>query len=206
MLALQRLACRYREQLPALAAEAAALGLQAELEAAARPVEPPRPETLRKLVLLQAVTFGEPRQVGKRTFDDRAFHESLRRQAEGGRPLSPKQVHYLDRLVLKYAGQIPDFAALAPELGLAAGDAPPDIESAGLLQALRAVKEWKPPVQRGRREWDDRKFFESLAQQFEHQKRLSPKQVASLKRMAKRYAGQLGAGAPPAAADAAPPA
>ena len=39
------------------------------------------------------MTFGEPRQIGKRVFDDRKFFESLRDQANGGRGLTVDQRH-----------------------------------------------------------------------------------------------------------------
>ena len=63
--------------------------------------------------------------------------------------------------------------------------------SGPLLESLAQVKEWKPPVQRGKRVWDDHKFFESLESQFKQKRSLSDKQVASLKKMVKRYADQV---------------
>jgi phenylacetate-coenzyme A ligase PaaK-like adenylate-forming protein len=44
---------------------------------------------------------------------------------------------------------------------------------------------------RGKREWDDSKFFDSLKTQFEQKKSLSIKQRESLKKMCKRYADQI---------------
>ena len=60
-----------------------------------------------------------------------------------------------------------------------------------MLELLKAIKIWKPPTKRGRREWDDQKFYESLSRQYSQRKSLSPKQVASLKKMVKRYAEQV---------------
>ena len=192
MQALQRAACNYRDQVPALVEEADALGLKEALEAAVTPSEQPSPETFQKLEVLDTVQFAEARQVGKRTFDDRVFFESLREQVARGRALSTRQMHYLDRLVVKYADQIPDFAARSAEMGLAVTETAPDAESGALLERLASVRVWKAPVKRGRREWDDHKFYESLRRQYGQHKRLSTKQVASLKRMLKRYADQVG--------------
>ena len=191
MQALMRIACRYKDQLPGLLQAAEALGLAKEMEVVCRPPEPPSAATLRKLELLKPVTFKEPRQVGKRTFDDGAFVASLRQQAEGGRGLSENQVRHLDRLVVKYSDQIPGFEAIHKELGMDHSDEGPDLESGPLLEALKSVHAWKPAVQRGRREWDDKKFYESLSRQFGQRKRLSPKQLASLKKMVRRYGAQV---------------
>ena len=74
---------------------------------------------------------------------------------------------------------------------LNAEEAGPDNESGPILELLTNISEWKPPVQRGKREWDDHKFFDSLKTQFEQKKALSIKQRSSLKKMCKRYAEQI---------------
>jgi len=189
--ALKKLICRYREQLPTLESVAGELALTEELEAAKRPPEPPRQDVLKKLELLKKVQFKEPRTVGKKVYDDSVFANSLRTQFESGRSLSPNQVHYLDRMVMKYSDQIPDFESMKDELGLHEAAAAEDKESGPLLELLKEVKTWKPPTKRGRREWDDQKFYESLSRQYGQRKSLSPKQVASLKKMLRRYAEQI---------------
>ena len=189
--ALKKLICRYREQLPTLEAVAGELALTEELEAAKRPPEPPRQDVLKKLELLKKVQFKEPRTVGKKVYDDSVFANSLRTQFESGRSLSPNQIHYLDRMVMKYSDQIPDFESMKDELGLHEAAAAEDKESGPLLELLKEVKTWKPPTKRGRREWDDQKFYESLSRQYGQRKSLSPKQVASLKKMLRRYAEQI---------------
>jgi DNA topoisomerase-1 len=189
--ALQRLAARYSEQVPEIRAQADALGLKEALESAAQAAEPPSEATLRKLELLEKVEFHEPRQVGRRTFDDRAFVESLRKQVQSGRRLSEKQIHHLDRILVRYAGQVPGFAEMAGDLKMETPVQAKDEESGPLLALLENVKDWKPAVQRGKRLWDDRKFYDSLLQQYRRQKRLSPRQVAALKKLAARYAAQI---------------
>ncbi len=206
--ALKRLAARYLGRAPGLAEAAGALGIAAEPGEGGEAAKP-RPASLRKLELLAAVPFEEPRTVGKRVFDDRAFWLSLRERAESGRRLSEAQVKYLDRLFLKYAAHVPGFEQVAKELDLHAAEAAEggaDMEEARrLVEQLARVREWRAPSTRGRRTWDDHAFFDSLAKQMEQKRRLSPKQVAVLRRMAKHYASQLDAAEGAAAAPAAPP-
>ncbi len=191
MEALKSLALRYREQLPDLPRVLEELGFSAEAEKSRSPVEPTPPETLRKLQLLEKIEFRPARKVGRKTYDDRVFADSLRHQVESGRALSDNQVHYLDRLVHKYSAQVENFEALAAELGLQKSDVESAEDVGPLVEALKTVKEWKPPVKRGRRTWDDRAFFESLAAQYAEHKHLSPRQVLSMKKLAARYREQI---------------
>lgn len=188
--ALLKLALRYQGQLPALAALADKLDLHAELATHAKSAEPPDENMKRCLSLLANVPFDPARQVGKRLYDDRVFFESLRGQVESGKRLSDNQLHHLHRLLLKYAGHIPDFDRQAAELGVQQ-EAAGDTTCGPLLALMAAVKEWKPPVQRGRRLWDDKSFFESLSRQFEGKKSLSVRQVMALKKMLRRYAEHI---------------
>ena len=192
--ALARLAWRYRDQIPDAAPTLVSAGFQHVTEAPPPvPVAPPDAATLRKLELLVPVQCDPPQKRRGRTYDDRKFIDSLRQQATGGRGLSPAQLAAVDRLVLRYAAQIPNFEAIKPELAL---DAPQpvgaeDRESGPLLEALKQVKEWKPATQRGRRVMDDKAFIASLTQQFERRPSLSPKQRAALKRVVARYRDQV---------------
>ena len=141
--------------------------------------------------LLKTVQFKEARKIGKKVYDDKVFSESLRKQVEGGRGLSVNQIRYLDRMVMKYGDQIPNFESLSVELGLGAEEAADDQESGPLLEVLKNIKEWKPAVMRGKREWDDQKFYDSLSRQFEQKKQLSDRQRISLKKLASRYSAQI---------------
>ncbi len=191
VIALLKLALKYKNQLPDVEQLAGSLGLSRELSEAGKTGEPPRHETRKKLEVLQDIRFDEPRTVGKKKYDDREFCESLRQQVESGKRLSLNQVKYLDRLMQKYSDQIEGFDQLAETLGMVREEQPETETIEALLKALREVKEWNPPVKKGRREWDDRKFFESLADQYEGKKSLSPKQAAALKKMATRYRDQI---------------
>ena len=153
---------------------------------------PCTPETLRKFELLKPVKFNEPRKVGKKTYDDKVFYESLARQG-GEKGLTANQLVYVDRLVQKYAQQIPNFEALRSELNIAAPVEVPGAPAADVIALLGLFQniQWKEPVQRGRRTWDDKEFFESLSRQHREGRTLSFKQVAALKKMAARYREQI---------------
>ncbi len=191
VIALLKMAMKYKVQLPDLEKKAEELGFSTELKEASKDSEPPREETKRKLEILKGINFDEPRKVGKRTYDDKEFCESLRRQVESGKRLSINQIRYLDRIMQKYSDQIEGFDMLVAELGIEKEESADNETVEALLNALRQVKEWNPPVKRGRRDWDDRKFFESLDDQYNGKKTLSPKQLQSLKKMASRYASQI---------------
>ncbi len=190
--ALLKVAARYRDQLPKLEAEAKRLGLGETLREHVVTQLPPSPEMTRKCELLEGITFGEPRTIGKRTYDDKKFYESLRDQVRAGRGLSTNQSAYLDKLLFKYADQVPNFEAIAKELGL---DQQPvadgDPYAGPILELMGAVKEWKPPVTKGKMTWDDHGFFDSLNRQFRVKKVLTLKQSMALKKMLRRYADQV---------------
>ena len=72
-----------------------------------------------------------------RVFDDAEFFASLRRRVESDRNLTPAQLGALNKIVIKYADRIPDFAAQQEslELGEAGAPAAPDPETEGWLTA-----------------------------------------------------------------------
>ena len=190
--ALVKLACRYKDQINGIEERFAGLGLVDELVKYHEQSLPPRPESLLKLELLKDVACDPPRKVGKKTYDDKEFIVSLSNQVQGGKRLSENQVRYLDRLTLKYAEQIPNFEARRPELNIA--EAPPgesDPLAGEILELLAKITEWKEPVKRGLRVWDDKEFFSSLDRQFRQKKSLSPRQTAAMRKMAGRYAAQI---------------
>ena len=114
--------------------------------------------------------------------------------------IEPKDSHMtstdaLDRVLEKYAAAIPNFEDIRKELGLdspaPAASAEDNRESALLLELIRAVKEWRPPVTRGKWIWDDHKFAESLARQYAQKHALSLKQLALLRKMVRKYKDQI---------------
>jgi len=179
---LFNLACKYMSQIS---------GEQAGELHLAKP-EAASAETVRKLELLAGVKFGEARKVGKKVYDDGKFCESLRQQVQGGRNLSERQLAALDSVLTKYSDQIADFETIKASLNMAAKPETADAgETGALLELLKPVQTWNPPVMRGKREFNDQSFYESLSTQFAGKGALSEKQVAALKKMIARYAAQI---------------
>jgi DNA topoisomerase-1 len=190
--ALVRLACRYEDQIDGIRKiieDAGLSDMAAESDAgSSRPSE----NTLKKLDLLKEVECQAPAKRGKRTYDDRKFIDSLRRQADSGRSLSVGQRRQVDRLLLKYSSQIQGFDELRKELAIeepVAGDDAGVIRA--MLDSMGGVKDWREPTTRGNRVFDDHAFYESLSQQFRERGSLSPRQVAALKRLSNKYKDQI---------------
>ena len=188
---LKKIVARYAPQIESLTeAKIGELALAELIEKERESSQPARPETLKKLEILQTVTFEEARKVGKRVYDDDKFSTSLREQVEGGKRLSENQVKYLDRLVLKYAAQIDGFEGMKDDLKI--DDTPEeDNESAPMLAMLAQVTEWAEPTTRGKRTWSDQEFYESLNKQYGVKKSLSPKQRFAMKKLITRYSTQI---------------
>ncbi|MBR6022276.1 MAG: type I DNA topoisomerase [Kiritimatiellae bacterium] len=182
--------------------EAASGGGEAGKGAAAAPDPAEDARVEAKLAALEGVQFEAPHTVGKRTYDDKAFFESLRDQARSGKRLSERQVACIDRMLKRYG-----VAAAGAEGGgegaeEGAGAGPERSEEAArqlerVLEWMGGVREWKPAVERKGRTYDDKAFFESLKKQHDGGKTLSDRQVSALMRMARGYAAQM----PPEAAE-----
>ena len=142
------------------------------------------------------VKFAEPTVRRGRSYDDKKFFDSLRQQAESGKILSEKQLEALGKIALRYREQITDYQALANVLNLPGEselEAAETVNSAlqdevaKLIEALAAVTEWAPAERKGRRTYDDKVFYKSLADQFNSGRKLSDKQLAALKKLAAKY-------------------
>ena len=128
----------------------------------------------------------EPQTVGKRTYDDKAFVESVKKQRDGGRPLSARQLDFLVRMVSRYAAQI--------------HDADVRLRAAGVAQERREAAEaadeslvrlcFETLDRAGGHEGNA--FLKSLRDQVARGRPLSPRQFAVLA----RYAGEDAAGLP----------
>jgi len=188
---LKKVVARYYKVIPTLTEEKAEeLNLTELITKEAEANRPPREETLKKFALMETIDFAPARKVGKKTYDDKEFLGSLKEQVDGKRRLSENQIKYLDRLVTKYAVQIPDFETIAPTLGIDE-KVEEDNESAPLLDLLKHVTTFNEPTTRGRKTWDDKEFAESLTEQFAVKKSLSPRQRGAMKTMLGRYSEQI---------------
>ena len=207
--ALLDLAVNYQDQLPGLQAMAEQGGFadalaEAYARAEAKAVQKAEAaergvDTAALLDIFKAfdtVKFAEPVVRRGRTFDDKKFFDSLRKQAESGKLLSDKQLEALGKIAQRYRESITDYPALAkaldlpeeetPELDNAQSAASAD-DTAALIEELAKVTNWNPPERRGRRTFDDKAFYASLAEQFNNGRKLSDKQLAALKKLAERY-------------------
>lgn len=182
LLALAKIAVRYRTQIPDAEPALAELGFHDEV--AKDLASPSNEEAMRRFDVLQKIQLSE---------NQTAFVESLKQQAESGRKLSERQLAALDRIIAQNAAQIEDFESVKQGLKLTAveADQQPDPESPLLMEMLGQVKQWQEPVARGKMTFDDHAFFTSLSEQYSRKKSLSPRQRYAMKRMAFRYKSQI---------------
>ncbi len=178
---LFQMCCRYYHQIPdALASELKLVKPEAV-----------RDDTPRKLKLLENIQFEEPRQDGKRVYDDREFVKSLGEQVSMGKRMSDRQVAYLDTLLGKYSGQIENFEVVKRDCKLDRQGTAVDPTTAAVLAMMERIPEWAKPTMRGKREYNDKAFYDSLATQFKSKGSLTERQLAALKKMAARYARHI---------------
>jgi DNA topoisomerase-1 len=150
--------------------------------------QPPRDDTAKKLALFAGIKYDEPREVGKRVYDDGSFIESIKEQVESGKRLSDRQIGALDRIIQKYANQIPNFEEVKASFGIEeAAPAEADPSLGQIIGLMAQIPEWNPA--KGR--FDDEKFYKSLKTQFESRGALSPKQAGALKKMVARYSAKI---------------
>ena len=123
------------------------------------------------------------------------FYKSVREQFEHGRGLSLKQFSILAKAVGDNAVGLEDGEAVRAKLaefvpgGFAEHEHNPAIP--GLFALFDGVTDWRPPVKRGKKTYDDKGFVKSLADQYERRHSLSPRQVAALKRVISVYKGKM---------------
>jgi len=185
------------------------------------------------LGLLSRVSFAPPSKVGRRTFDDRKFVDSVREKFDADGKVTDKQFaallsiagRYVDQLPAEELEKLPEH--LRGEIGMAEirsaerrkrqeDSAEQRDELDAVFDNFRKVK-YAPAVTRGKRTYDDEKFVSSLREQVRAGRPLSEKQIAALRKLAAKYleqfpdraavAGWLGGDAPaadPAQASAVP--
>jgi len=204
--ALLLLTARHADRIPDLLEKVAPFGVKdvvaeyiANLaEAAANPTpKEPDLDDLELLKSLDKVSFSEPMKRGRRTYNDKRFHESLKQYASENGKLSPAQHGALLKMVARYSDQIPSFAELKekhqiPDPVSSRGKLVENDETVGKVVALLdKITEWDAPTGRGRRTFDDQKFAQSLREQFGRSGALSQKQVNALKKLLAKYGSQI---------------
>jgi DNA topoisomerase-1 len=148
------------------------------------------------------IAWAEPVKRGRRTYDDKAFLESILEQVnKGEKPLTERQWRAVLGLAVRYREQLSDLDRVAEELGVRdtldslsralaeekeKSVAPEDPGLRELLSALEKVN-WQPPVKRGRRTYDDARFYKSLAKQVDEGRALSEAQTNALRKLVVKY-------------------
>ena len=136
--------------------------------------------------LLSEVREWKPaKKVGKRTYDDKAFVESVKEQAEENkRPLSGRQLEFLVKMAVMYADQIRDCEKRLKEAGLGAGATLVQRADAELVKYCFEIMDRIGGMLKN-------PFMKSLHDQWERGKGLSPKQFGILARAVGENAGAL---------------
>jgi DNA topoisomerase I len=129
------------------------------------------------------------------TASSNGFIESLHEQFERGKDLSAKQFSILATSTLEAAAGRPDEEMLKMRLKDFVRDTkkplPENPITKQVLDLLSNVTEWRASVQKGKRVFDDKAFYESLVAQYEKRNVLSDKQFAALKRLVSVYRDKI---------------
>ena len=170
---------------------------------AAAKERPQMPEDISEALLscFENIQFEPAKKIGRRSFDDKRFFNSVKKQFDKEHTISDRQFQALLGMGKRYLAQLPPekVAALPAEfreelnkpLPEAVETAAPDPGLAPLFAALSNVEFAAPPESKKKRVFDDRSFYESLRDQYESGKALSEKQLAVFKRLVEKYADQL---------------
>ena len=137
-------------------------------------------------LLDQVKEWKEPKTVGKRVYDDKAFVDSVKSQMEDGRrPLSARQLGFLVRMVMLYSDQIPDAEARMREAGVGASS-PLAVQKADeeLVKYCFDVMDRIGGMMKN-------PFLKSLREQVDRGRGLSPKQFSILARAVGENASAL---------------
>ena len=136
-------------------------------------------------LLDQIRTWKEPKKVGKRVYDDKAFVESVKEQMASGKPMSARQLEFLVRMVSVYADQIPGAEQKLKESGIGAGASTVAQKAdEGLVKYCFDVMERIGGMLKN-------PFLKSLREQVDRGRGLSPKQFSILARAVGENASTL---------------
>lgn len=136
-------------------------------------------------LLDQVEQWKEPKKVGRRVYDDKAFVESVKAQMAEGRPLSARQLEFLVRMVSLYADQIPGAETKLKESGIGAG------ASIVAQKADEELVKYCFEVMDRIGGMTKNPFLKSLHEQYDRGRALSQKQFQILARAVGENAGSL---------------
>ncbi len=162
-------------------------------------------EPLLKRLFPEDFAYSEPAKGGRKIYNDAKFISSIRKQIAEKKAPTERQWKALLNTFGKYAAVNPEFLALVKEAGLveqmnnalAASENKPEKKTQelppDLLKLLKAMEkiQWEKPVKRGKRVYDDGKFFRSLQRQAQGDGRLTEAQILVLSKLAAKYAGKI---------------
>ncbi len=135
-----------------------------------------------------------PRKVGRRTYDDKAFCESLRKQIKEGGSVSPRQLTALAKVASRYMDQVPDvkhsLAGMEGGKEIMEPPTPPRDATRRKLDLLLAIN-LDPPTEHGGRKYDDHAFIKSLAERTESERALTENQLRALNRIVVKYRDRI---------------
>ena len=147
-------------------------------------------------LLADVQTWAAPMKRGKRTYSDEKFVTSISEQLEKGeKALTDRQLEALRKVAARYRDQLSAYDEKAEALGLsleATGGAaePPRDATQEKLRLLESIT-FAEPVKRGKRTYDDAAFSQSLREQVEGGRRLTPNQLRYLDRLVQKYSAQI---------------
>lgn len=146
---------------------------------------------------MKSIVWNPPEKRGARIYDDKKFFDSLEKQHQTGKALSEKQLAALAKLAARYSGSIPNYESIVKELSVPVPAAAnpvktpepsaPAADVDRILNEMKKIRDWAAPEKRGRRVFNDKDFFDSLAKQAAAGKQLSFKQSAALMKLAAKY-------------------
>ncbi len=159
------------------------------------------------LALFNNVVYEEKQKVGRRTFDDSSFVNSIREKFAQTSQMTEKQYQAMLAMAAKYTEQISGKLAAVPqelrndliqaqerfqERKEAENLRPPVPENGGYIPVFDAFANVTfPEAKSGRYAFDEGKFFKSLKKQVMSGKSLSDKQLNALRKMVVKYSAQL---------------
>ena len=152
--------------------------------------------------------WSTPEKKGIRTYDDEKFFNSLKKQLDKGKNLTERQWHALLIMSIRNEERLPNLHHVIDELKLRplydqlksvldrqssadTGDAQDNELTLKLCSYLDNVQNWEKSVGRGKRVYDDKKFYSSLSTQARGGRMLSEAQLKALKNLILKYSDQI---------------
>ncbi len=204
---LLKLALKYEDQVPELAALAKKYNFSSEItdlkeDIKLKDIERKKnSEELAQKTKKYQTTFKLFENIEfdkENSFDEASFIKSLSDQVDSGRNLSTKQLYVFKKIGIANKDAMSDFHLFSELLEISESeinsinsksniDNEKKEEIEKYIKILENTNSWDEPIQKGKRKYDDKSFYSSLKKQFETKKNLSPKQYYALKKLVSKY-------------------